>query len=158
MTIVIVDMQVASEYEHLPTSAQLKRWVEAALQKEVRIQDEVELTIRLVDESDSQAINKQYRGKNKPTNVLSFPFEAPPQIALNLLGDLIICAPIVAKEAIQQQKNETAHWAHMVVHGTLHLQAYDHIEDKDALIMEQLEIEILNDLGFDNPYQSKDNK
>jgi len=156
MTVAIVDLQNASEHPHCPTGSQLKRWTEAALQNGLQNKDEIELCIRIVDEADSQALNAQYRGKDKPTNVLSFPFEAPAQIELNLLGDLIICAPVVAQEAMQQHKRELAHWAHMVVHGVLHLQAYDHIEDEDAKVMEQLEIEILSTLGFDNPYQPKD--
>src|SRR5690606_20131870 len=94
---------------------------------------EAELTIRIVDEEESRILNRDYRGKDKPTNVLSFPFEAPPGLdAWPLLGDLVICAPVVAREAVEQGKPLMAHWAHMVVHGVLHLLGYDHEEDEDA--------------------------
>jgi probable rRNA maturation factor len=151
MTSAIIDLQIASEHPRCPSPSQLKLWVESALQKTTK-HDELELTIRIVDEIESQSLNKQYRNKEKPTNVLSFPFEAPPQIDLNLLGDLVICAPIVSNEAKEQSKHEISHWAHMVVHGTLHLQGYDHIEDDEAEAMEALEIKILTKLGFPNPY------
>ncbi|HLV78202.1 MAG TPA: rRNA maturation RNase YbeY, partial [Marinobacter sp.] len=98
----------------------------------------------------------QYRGKDKPTNVLSFPFEAPAGITMPLAGDLVICAPVVALEAQQQRKQPVAHWAHMVVHGMLHLQGYDHIEDDDAEAMEALEVRLLSELGFANPYQAEE--
>ena len=152
MTQAIIDLQLASEHNHCPSASQLNLWVDAAIEKTKQVIAESELTIRIVDQAESKELNKQYRGKDTPTNVLSFPFEAPPQIELNLLGDLVICAPIVAKEAHEQQKSELSHWAHMVVHGTLHLQGYDHIDDKEAEEMENLEIEILNSLGFTNPY------
>jgi probable rRNA maturation factor len=151
MTVAIIDLQIASEHPRCPSPSQLKLWVESALQKASKY-DELELTIRIVDEKESQSLNKQYRGKDMPTNVLSFPFEAPAQIELNLLGDLVICAPTVSKEAHEQTKPEISHWAHMVVHGTLHLQGYDHIEDDEAEAMEALEIKILTTLGFPNPY------
>ena len=115
-------------------------------------EQEYELTIRVVDEEESQSLNSQYRGKDNPTNVLSFPFEAPAEIELDLLGDLVICAPVVGKEATEQSKEEIAHWAHMVIHGTLHLQGYDHIEDEEAEAMEALEVKILSALGFPDPY------
>ena len=152
MTQAIIDLQLVSEHNHCPSSSQLSTWVDAAIEKANNVAPESELTIRIVDQAESKELNKQYRDKDKPTNVLSFPFEAPPHIELNLLGDLVICAPIVAKEALEQQKSELSHWAHMVVHGTLHLQGYDHIDDKEAEEMENLEIEILNSLGFSNPY------
>ena len=149
MTAAIIDLQVASEHPRYPTPTQLKLWVERALQG---ASDTQELTIRIVDKEESQSLNTQYRDKHKPTNVLSFPFEAPVEIELNLLGDLVICAPIVSDEAEEQGKSEISHWAHMVVHGTLHLQGYDHIEDDEAEAMEALEIKILTSLGFPNPY------
>jgi len=158
MTAAIIDLQLASEHPRCPSPSQLKLWVESSLQDRNK-DEEQELTIRIVDEKESLSLNKQYRDKEKPTNVLSFPFEAPAQIDLNLLGDLVICAPIVSNEAKEQTKSEISHWAHMVVHGTLHLQGYDHIEDDEAEAMEALEIEILTTLGFPNPYliEEKDN-
>ncbi len=153
-----IDLQSASEHENCPSLTQLSKWVDAALKAALQEQNEsaheqgYELTVRIVDEEESQQLNHQYRGKNKPTNVLSFPFEAPPGIELNLLGDLVICAPIVEREALDQSKSEISHWAHMVVHGTLHLMGYDHIEDDEAEVMESLEVSILASLGYPDPY------
>lgn len=151
MTAAIIDLQIASEHPRCPSPSQFKLWVESALQATNK-NTEQELTVRIVDADESQSLNKQYRNMDKPTNVLSFPFEAPAQIELNLLGDLVICAPIVSNEAAEQSKSEISHWAHMVVHGTLHLQGHDHINDDEADAMEALEIEILTTLGFPNPY------
>ncbi|BDX06261.1 rRNA maturation RNase YbeY [Planctobacterium marinum] len=113
----------------------------------------LELTVRIVEEQESQSLNDTYRGKDKPTNVLSFPFEQPPGLNLPLLGDLVVCQSVVAQEAKQQKKDISAHWAHMLVHGTLHLLGYDHINDQEAEEMERLEVHILNSLGIDDPYQ-----
>ncbi|EEQ20787.1 metalloprotease [Yersinia intermedia ATCC 29909] len=114
-----------------------------------------EVTVRLVDEAESHELNLTYRGKDKPTNVLSFPFEAPPEIELPLLGDLIICRQVVEQEAIEQEKALLAHWAHMVVHGSLHLLGYDHIVDDEAEEMESIETEIMQSLGYPDPYISE---
>ena len=118
--------------------------------------EQVELVIRIVDEPESQQLNKTYRGKDRPTNVLSFPFDAPPEVGSPLLGDLVICAPVVIKESQQQGKTELAHWAHMVVHGVLHLQGYDHQTDTEAEQMEGLERSILQRLHFPDPYHEED--
>lgn len=147
----ILDRQIALEdTSNLPSQTELSLWVTAVLEGRM---DEAELTIRIVGNEESQQLNHDYRGKDKPTNVLSFPFEAPAEIALPLLGDLIICAPVVTLEAQAQNKTLQAHWAHMVVHGTLHLLGYDHIDDADAEEMESLETQIITQLGFTNPYQ-----
>ena len=151
-----IDLQWAVEERAIPTYEQCREWVLAALQ-EPRCFESVELTIRIVDEQESQSLNRDYRGKDKPTNVLSFEYEQPPGLVelgeeLPYLGDLVICANVVAEEADQQQKTLEAHWAHMIVHGVLHLQGYDHIEEAEALKMEKLEIEHLRALGFRNPY------
>ena len=135
----------------LPDDSQLHRWATAALHSRTDF-DEPELTIRLVDAEESQQLNHEYRGKNKPTNVLSFPFEIPPGVPLQLLGDLIICVPVVIAEAQEQDKTAEAHWAHMVVHGCLHLLGYDHINDEEAEEMEALERQILAELGYPDPY------
>ncbi len=145
----ILDLQIASDSPGLPTADQLQRWALAALQR-----DAGEVTVRIVDNAESQQLNSSYRGKDKPTNVLSFPADLPPELELPLLGDLVICAPVVAAEALEQGKTPEAHWAHMVVHGTLHLQGYDHIDDSDADIMEALETQILVDLGYPPPYDA----
>ena len=147
---IILDLQIACENpDGLPSEALFERWLAAVLPK---FQAQSEVTIRIVDEAESHHLNLTYRGKDKPTNVLSFPFEAPPEIELPLLGDLIICRQVVEQEAIEQQKSAEEHWAHMVIHGCLHLLGYDHIQDDEAEEMESLETEILAELGYDDPY------
>ncbi|MCH8529634.1 MAG: rRNA maturation RNase YbeY [Saccharospirillum sp.] len=148
-----LDIQVASSTTPLPDTIQLQQWVAAALRD---ARDDTELSIRLVDEAEARTLNRDYRGKDYATNVLSFPFELPPDIedpeAAALLGDLVLCAPVVAQEAVDQDKPLFDHWAHLVVHGTLHLLGHDHIEPAEADAMEALEVEILNQLGIANPY------
>lgn len=151
-----LELQWGIEPEALPTQAQCEQWVRASLVDE-HAHQQVEMTIRIVSEEESQQLNHDYRGKDKPTNVLSFEFENPPGLVelgeeLPYLGDLVICAQVVEDEARAQNKSLEAHWAHMVVHGTLHLQGFDHIDDDDAQEMESLEIEIMHALGFANPY------
>lgn len=133
-----------------PSDELIQNWVEQTLEAEQK--NDAELTVRIVDESESAALNEEYRHKSNSTNVLSFPFECPEEVALNLLGDLVICAPVVEREAKEQQKNSQAHWAHMLVHGVLHLLGYDHIEQAEAETMEAREIKILESIGFPNPY------
>lgn len=135
----------------VPDETAFTLWVTAALNSSNK---ERLVSIRLVSDEESQELNRQYRGKDKPTNVLSFPSDLPDFVDDPLLGDLAICASVVIQEAAEQSKAVDAHWAHMTVHGTLHLQGYDHINDDDAEIMENLEIAILADLGFPNPYES----
>jgi probable rRNA maturation factor len=148
-----LDMQLAVEKENdLPTQEQLAQWATAALKTRTE-HEEPELTIRIVDEAESQELNSEYRGKDKPTNVLSFPFEAPAHVPIPLLGDLIVCKQVVEREAIEQGKTLTAHWAHMVVHGCLHLLGYDHIEDEEAEEMEGIERIVMAELGFEDPYK-----
>lgn len=150
MSQVILDLQLACENETgLPDEALFQRWLDAAV---IPFQEDAEVTVRLVDEPESHELNLTYRGKDKSTNVLSFPFEAPPGIELPLLGDLVICRQVVEQEAQEQGKPVEAHWAHMVVHGSLHLLGYDHIEDDEAEEMEALETEIMLALGYADPY------
>lgn len=139
-----ITIQIATEIKPLPTATQLKQWVFAAL-KTIH-KTEAEITLRIVDTAESQQLNTSYRYKTGPTNVLSFPYA-------DASGDMVICAPLVQQEAKEQHKTEAAHWAHLVVHGTLHLCGYDHIVDSEAKQMEKLEIDILAELGFANPYQ-----
>lgn len=147
---VVLDLQLACENQQgLPAESDFQRWLDGTING---FQDEAEVTVRLVDEGESNELNLTYRGKDKPTNVLSFPFEAPPGIELPLLGDLVICRQVVEREAAEQGKPLEAHWAHMVVHGSLHLLGYDHIEDDEAEEMEQLERDIMNELGYADPY------
>lgn len=149
----IIDLQIACEQESgLPTAQQIEQWATAAVQPQ---SDEVEMTVRIVDEEESHALNLNYRGKDRPTNVLSFPFECPDEVELPLLGDLVICRQVVEREAQEQDKPVMAHWAHMVVHGSLHLLGYDHIEDDEAEEMESLETQIMIGLGFVDPYLSE---
>jgi len=147
----IVDLQNACDVQEIPSIEQFQRWVDSSLTMVSK--QNFELTIRLVNIDESQQLNKQYRQKDKPTNVLSFPFEVPEGIELNLLGDLIICAQVVEQEATAQNKALFDHWAHMVVHGCLHLLGYDHINDSDAQEMEALETKILAKLLINNPYE-----
>ena len=157
-----VSIEVASTAKSLPTEQQIRQWVETVLQGRL---DEAELGIRIVDEDESAELNQTYRNKPGPTNVLSFPFEMPElpeglataeedEIPANLLGDLVICAPVVAREAAEQGKPEAAHWTHMIVHGVLHLLGYDHLDPTEAAEMEGLERHILAGLGLVDPYES----
>jgi probable rRNA maturation factor len=145
-----LELQNVSQALEVPDARSFERWAEAALQREA-----AEIVIRVVDEDESAELNSQYRHKAGPTNVLSFPFEAPPGVDTTILGDLVICAPVVAREAREQGKALAAHWAHMVVHGVLHLQGYDHIDDAEAMKMEAEEIAIMGRLGFANPYEDE---
>ncbi|MCO4314811.1 rRNA maturation RNase YbeY [Pectobacterium versatile] len=150
MSQVILDLQIASgQVQGLPEEKDFQRWLEGVLPQ---FQEVAEVTIRIVDEAESRDLNNTYRGKDKPTNVLSFPFEAPPEVELPLLGDLIICRQVVEREAAEQEKTVEEHWAHMVVHGSLHLLGYDHIEDSEAEEMEALETEIMQGMGYADPY------
>ncbi len=144
-----ISLQQILKHSKAPSRYYFQRWVSAAVTGRRK---NSEVAIRIVDEKESAALNYRYRHKKGPTNILSFPFEPPADIQLPLLGDLIICAPIVIKEARQQKKSLQAHWAHMVIHGTLHLLGYDHIKKRDAVIMEKIEIELLEKLGYPNPY------
>ncbi|AZT84612.1 rRNA maturation RNase YbeY [Marinobacter sp. NP-4(2019)] len=147
-----VDLQQVYDASGIPVAERLEQWAQCAWLGDTAS----EVTIRIVDSDESAELNGQYRGKNGPTNVLSFPFEAPAGITVPLVGDLIICAPVVEKEAKDQHKELEAHWAHMVVHGMLHLQGYDHIEDDDAEVMEALEVRLLQQLGYGNPYEPEE--
>jgi probable rRNA maturation factor len=135
----------------LPSAASFKRWAAAACQGRILKAD---LAIRVVDSKEGLSINRHYRGKDLPTNVLSFPAEIPPEVemAMPLLGDLVICAPVVAREAEDQGKSVNAHYAHLTIHGVLHLLGLNHEDEREAEAMEQLEREILADLGYPDPY------
>lgn len=148
-----IDWQIAvANSADLPDPAHVTTWVESALQGHVP----AELTIRIVEATESAALNERYRGKTGPTNVLSFPFSAPPGLPADVvlpLGDLVICAEVVAREAREQGKPLMHHWAHIVVHGVLHLLGYDHVIESQAHEMEALEIAILQQLDIANPYE-----
>ncbi len=146
-----ITIQLADDSDDIPSTALLKKWCKAALvQQKIKT---AEVCIRIVGKKESAQLNKTYRHKQGATNILSFPSdEASVRNKSALLGDLVICASLLRKEAKEQHKTEKAHWAHLVVHGTLHLLGFDHIKNKDAIKMEALEIKILCQLGFDNPY------
>lgn len=149
-----LDLQLGTAAPQVPSRAELRGWVAAVLEGR---RERAELTIRVVGESEARDLNRRYRGQDRATNVLSFPFEAPPGIAdgdpiHDLLGDLVICAELVHREAREQGKPVAAHWAHLVVHGVLHLLDYDHLTEDEAAEMEGLETAILGGLGFPPPY------
>ena len=151
-----IDVQYSenlSDSDEPPSISEIQQWADLAMQDD----SDAQLSIRIVDPDESQSLNKDYRGKDKPTNVLSFPMEMPEgmpeDLGMPILGDLVVCASVVNREAKEQNKTLLAHWAHMIIHGMLHLQGYDHISDEQAEQMESLEIELLQKLGYDNPYQ-----
>ncbi len=150
---VTVDVDNASGDDGVPDPSIVHRWVTAALADHP---GDAELAVRIVDEAESAALNSHYRHKPGPTNVLSFPAELPEVVDVPLLGDLVICAPVVAREAREQGKGADAHWAHMLVHGTLHLLGYDHVDEDGARRMEALETRIITGLGFPPPYENHD--
>lgn len=149
MTMNQVEIQAVFDSPNLPNPTQIQQWIDVALQD---YPQDTEVVVRIVDEQESAQLNQQYRHKLGPTNILSFPTEVPEGIDLNLLGDLVICAPVVEQEALAQHKKPSDHWAHMLVHGTLHLLGYDHIDNADAEVMETKEINILQQLNISNPY------
>ena len=146
-----VSLDVQREVEALPKDEEILAWVKQVLSTEQ--QDDSELTVRFVSKEESAELNEQYRHKKGATNVLSFPFDAPVDMEINLLGDLVICSEVVTQQAKEQNKQELAHWAHMIVHGTLHLLGYDHLTDDEAHVMETKEITILSQLGYPDPYR-----
>lgn len=146
---IYVDIDNACNADNIPDDKKFIHWVTSALENQ---RARAEIAIRIVDEIESAALNAQYRHKNIATNVLSFPSDLPEDCEPPILGDLAICAAVVVREAQEQKKTCEAHWAHMVIHGSLHLLGFDHIEDADAEKMEAREIAILDALGFTNPY------
>jgi len=156
-TELILDVQLACDDPGIPDEEQMRGWIAAAVSAAKRCDDSnIEVSVRVVDADEIQALNELYRQQARATNVLSFPADpqaTPPGEAM-LLGDVVVCAPVVRAEAVQQGKPLASHWAHMLVHGTLHLLGYDHDADAEAARMEGLEIEILVTHGIANPYAS----
>ncbi len=142
MPLLSLSIQFASNAKNLPNRQQIRKWVKAALRVDTQA------TIRVVDEVEGRALNNTYRGKDYATNVLTFRLTEEP----HLMGDIVICAPIVIKEATEQEKSVEAHFAHLTVHGTLHLHGYDHQNDEQAGLMESIEVTTLQKLGYPNPY------
>lgn len=146
-----LELQIATNVKTLPHPSQFKEWVRIVFSsdlEELQHFKSLELTIRIVDEEEIIDLNSRYRHKNLPTNVLSFPGQIKEQFNYHVLGDVVICATIIEKEAKQQSKELLAHWAHMVIHGILHLLGYDHQNARDANKMESLEVDLLNKIGF----------
>ncbi len=146
-----IDIESNSQSQHIPALPELECWISAALQSQNL--ETAEVSVYIVDEDESQELNAQYRGKDYPTNVLSFPADIAEEVGVPLLGDLVVCAPVVEREAQAQGKTLQAHWAHMLIHGTLHLVGFDHIDDDEAETMETLETQIVTGLGYPAPYQ-----
>ncbi len=154
---VIIEMSVSesieSEEDDIPDQSELQLWADKAC----LCDDQVTASVQIVSSSEMQELNRTWRGKDKPTNVLSFPMQSstswPEEAGINTLGDIALCAKVINTEAREQHKSLDAHWAHMIVHGMLHLQGYDHIEENEAEKMETLEVRLLSELGYDNPYR-----
>lgn len=144
-----LQVQNASSVADVPSDEEFSLWVTSALQNH----GDAVLTIRLVDSDECQALNLRFRGQDKPTNVLSFPADLPDEIDLPLLGDIVICAPLVESEALEQGKALQSHWAHLSIHGLFHLLGHDHQNDEEALEMEMLESRVMTALGFPDPYE-----
>jgi len=157
---IIIDVQEACDEPNLPDDNSLHQWVNLAFEQHQQAvaqppnHEPFEMTIRFVDEVEGRQLNERWRKRVGPTNVLSFPFENPPGCIVPLLGDIVLCVPVVVGEAKQYQTPLRAHWAHLVIHGTLHLLGYDHIDDSQAQLMENLEIKCLTSLGYPNPYET----
>ncbi len=144
-----LDYQNPENYDGIPDESTLTRWIEKACQ----LNKPYTVSIRIIGNEEAKALNKQYRNKDYATNVLSFPFDPPPiPMEVLHLGDLVLCKQVVEKEAQEQHKTIDDHWAHMIIHGILHLQGYDHLSETEAEEMESLEISLLKDLEMTNPY------
>lgn len=144
-----VTIQDDAPSAHNPSDAQFQHWVDSTFEHVTNAPTKGEITIKIINEEESAVLNQTFRDKEGPTNVLSFSYDDIDEV---FTGDIAICANLVAKEACEQEKPVEAHWAHLVIHGTLHLMGYDHIDDNDATIMERTEQTIMNALGYENPY------
>ena len=149
-----VDFQRACA-EETPSKEDFEKWIQSTVTVIKNLEKQAEVNIRAVDEKEMLYLNNTFRKKPALTNVLSFPANLPKEIEINLLGDIAICAPVVQKEASKLGKLEKAHWAHLTVHGMLHLIGYDHISEKESIKMESIEISVLSNLGISNPYAQK---
>ncbi len=144
-----IDIQRLVDDPSVPAESLLSEWVAHALADEQHVM----INLRIVDQAEGWALNKKWRGKDSATNVLSFPASIPPLDGRRVLGDIVLCAPVIAREAVEQGKAGQAHWAHLVIHGVLHLIGFDHTHAEQAAAMEARECTLLAELGFDNPYE-----
>ena len=149
----LVDIQLADSSAKTPNAQHIRGWVAAVFT--ILERSPLALTVRVIGEEEMAKLNRRYRGRNQSTNVLSFPIEPLPGMRTDLLGDIIVCGPVVDREAAIQHKSPMGHWAHMVVHGLLHLFGYNHESDQDAMVMEALEKSVLEELGYSDPYQGE---
>ncbi len=149
-----VDVQIASDLEDVPSTRELARWARAAGRSSGDAA--AECTLRVVDEPEGTLLNERYRAGRGATNVLAFPFESPPGVSVPLLGDVVVCAPVAHREAREREVETRAHWAHLVIHGVLHLLGHDHHVEEEAVRMRAEEARILNGLGFAHPYREED--
>lgn len=150
----LIELQIDTSESPEPDSIiAWAEWASGEILDLPALNPQTELSIQVLDEAAMQTLNHQFRDKNKPTNVLSFPYEPMPGVTLDLLGDIALCAPVIQQEAAEQGKSLMDHWAHMLVHGMLHLRGFDHIDDEEAEVMEALEIELLAKHGIQNPYE-----
>lgn len=152
MAAVNLDLQVADATSEVPATEQIRHWVGATLGAVA--ESRLALSIRVMDGDGIRRLNREFRGRDSETNVLSFPFEDIPGVETGYLGDIAICGGVVAREAREQGKTPEAHWAHMVIHGVLHLCGHDHVAEAEAAEMERIEVSVLGALGFDDPYAS----
>lgn len=153
-----LELQVAGPADGLPAEDEIRGWLADAMRAATKTPaPDCEIVVRVVDEAESRELNRRYRLTDRPTNVLAFPAAGPQELAdigaeEATLGDLVLCGPVIAREAAEQRKELVAHWAHMLVHGTLHLLGYEHETDEEAARMERLEARVLAGRGIDDPY------
>lgn len=156
-----LELQLACEVESLPAEDEIRRWLEAAIATSAEsARAPWEIVVRVVDEQESRELNRRYRQQDRPTNVLAFPagemsWAEGPEETARPLGDLVVCGPIVEREAREQEKDVAGHWGHLLVHGALHLLGHDHRHDEEAAVMERLEARILAERGYDDPYAAR---
>ncbi len=152
----MMELEIQREIDDpaVPDDARIESWVRQALGDDTAVM----LNLRIVDLAEGWALNRDWRGKDYPTNVLSFPAAVPPLEGLRVLGDVVLCAPVIVREAIEQGKSPEAHWAHLVIHGVLHLLGFDHTHGPEAERMEAREVALLSGLGFPNPYEVTDER
>lgn len=150
-----VDIQRSEKIGSVPSDDEITCWVKLVLRHQ---RCSASVSVRLVDEVEITSLNTQYRERNEPTNVLSFPCDLSDESGMRILGDIVVCEPVVTREALEQGKNPSDHWAHIIIHGLLHLLGFDHIENQQAEEMEGLEVSLLREMDVCDPYQNQFDK